>query len=144
MPIENIKHGQYIVELKPGKSIYKQISAPQFGAFGEKDLGGANFSLGWSYITQPFLMVDESHHHDFEQYIFITGGDPTNILDFDAEMEVKLDNKLYHIDYPHCVHLPPGVEHGHMRILRVNKPLMFIDITIAPGPSIRPMPKESM
>jgi hypothetical protein len=144
MSIENVRRGKYIVELKPGFSLYKQITAPQFGAFGAKDLDGANFSLGWSYITRPFLMVDESHHHDFDQFIFVTGGDPNNILDFDAEIEVSLGGQFYIINYPHCIHLPAGTEHGHMRIVRVNKPFMFIDITISPGPSIRPMPKESM
>ncbi len=143
MPITNVKHGKYVVELKPGFSIFKQISAPQFGAFGAKDLDGANFSLGWSYITKPFLMVDESHHHDFEQFIFITGGDPNNVFDFDAEIEMNVGGQLCTINYPHCVHLPAGTEHGHLRIVRVNKPIMFIDITISPTPSIRPMPIES-
>ena len=144
MAIENVKRGKYIVELKPGFSLYKQITAPQFGAFGAKDLDGANFSLGWSFITKPYLMVNENHHHDFDQYIFVTGGDPNNALDFDAEVEVTLEGKLYRIDYPHCIHLPAGTEHGLMRVVRVTKPMMFIDITISPGPSIRPMPKESM
>ncbi len=142
MPIENVKRGKYIIELKPGFSLYKQITAPQFGAFGNKDLDGANFSLGWSFITQPFLMVDEPHHHNFEQFIFVTGGDPNNVFDFDAEIEVSLGGQLYTINYPHCIHLPPGTEHGRMRVVRVNKPLMFIDIVISPTPSIRPMPKE--
>jgi hypothetical protein len=144
MPIDNVKRGKYVVELKPGFSLYKQITAPQFGAFGGKDLDGASFSLGWSYVTKPFLMVDQSHHHDFDQYIFITGGDPNNVFDFDAEIEVCLAGRYYTINYPHCVYLPAGTEHGHMRIVRVNKPMMFIDITISSTPSIRPMPKESM
>ena len=58
MPIDNIKHGKFIVELTPGYSLYKQITAPQIGAFGAKDLNGANFSLGYSYLTEPFVMVE--------------------------------------------------------------------------------------
>ena len=49
MPIENVKHGKYIVELRPGYSIYKQVTAPQAGAFGARDLNGADFSLGWCF-----------------------------------------------------------------------------------------------
>ena len=144
IPIENVRHGRYIVELKPGFSLYKQITAPQFGTFGAKDLDGANFSLGWSLITEPFLMVDQTHHHDFDQFIFITGADPNNVLDFDAEIETNVGGQLCTIDYPHCIHLPAGIEHGYMRVVRVDKPMMMIDIVMSPGPSIRPIPKASM
>ena len=80
--IGNIKHGEYIVELQPGYSMYKQVTAPQVGAFGAKDLNNANFSLGYSFLTSPFLMVAEPHKHDFDQYLFFLGGDPDNIVGF--------------------------------------------------------------
>jgi hypothetical protein len=142
-PIENIKHGKYIVELKPGFSLYKQITAPQIGAFGAKDLNGANFSLGYSYLTEPFMMVEESHKHDFDQVIFLLGGDPANITDFDGEMVFGLAGKLNSITYPACVYIPKGTMHGPLNIKRVTKPLMFIDITLHTGPSVRPLPKAS-
>jgi hypothetical protein len=31
-----------------------------------------------------------------------------------------------------------------MRVVRVDKPMMMIDIVLSPGPSIRPVPEESM
>ncbi len=143
MPIENIKHGDYIVELKPGTSLYKEVTAPQAGAFGTRDLNGMNFSLGWSFLTQPFLMVADSHSHDFEQIIFFMGGDPNNVVDFDAEIEMGLGDKMEVITYPACVRIPVGLLHGPLNIKTVNKPLMFIDITLSPGPSIRPVPPGS-
>ena len=143
MPIDNIKHGKYIVELKPGFSLYKQIKAPQIGAFGAKDLNGANFSLGYSYLTEPFVMVEEAHKHDFDQVIFFLGGDPANITDYDAETVFGLDGKLNSITYPACVYIPKGTMHGPLNIKRVTKPLMFIDITLHTGPSVRPLPKAS-
>jgi len=142
MPIENVKHGKYIVELKPGYSLYKAITAPQVGAFGAKDLNNANFSLGYSFLTKPFLMVAESHKHDFDQVIFFLGGDPSNIVDFDGEMEFTLDGKLNSITYPACVYIPKGTMHGPLNIKRVTKPLQFIDITLSTGPSIRPLPPQ--
>ncbi len=143
MPIDNIKHGKFIVELKPGFSLYKQITAPQIGAFGAKDLNGANFSLGYSYLTEPFVMVEEAHKHDFDQVIFLLGGDPANVTDFDGEMVFGLDGKLNSITYPACVYIPKGTMHGPLNIKRVTKPLMFIDITLHTGPSVRPLPKAS-
>jgi hypothetical protein len=143
MPIENIKHGDYIVELKPGTSLYKEVTAPQAGAFGARDLNGMNISLGWSFLTEPFLMVADAHNHDFEQVIFFMGGDPNNIIDFDAEIEMGLGDKMEVITYPACIRIPVGLMHGPLNIKTVNKPLMCIDITLSPGPSIRPVPPGS-
>jgi hypothetical protein len=143
MPIENIKHGEHIVELKPGYSLYKQITAPQVGAFGGRDLGGVNFSLGWSFLTAPFLMVAESHKHDFDQVIFFMGGDQNNVVDFDAEVEMGLGDTQHLITYAACVYIPKGLMHGPLNIKVVTKPFMFMDITISPGPSIRPVPPAS-
>ena len=143
MPVQNIKHGKYVVELAPGYSMYKQITAPQISAFGERDLNGVNFSLGYSYLTKPFLMVMDSHKHEFDQVIFFLGGDGSNVVEFDGEAEFTVDGKKYSITYPACVYLPKGTVHGPLDIKRVSKPMMFIDITLHTGPSIRPLPPQS-
>jgi hypothetical protein len=144
MPEGNIKHGKYVVELKPIYSLYKQIRSPQIGAFGMKDLDGANFSLGWSFLTEPFLMVAEPHTHVFDQYLFIVGADCNNVYDsFDGEMEMGLEGKLTSIHYPACIHIPKGTVHGPYNIKRVTKPMMFFDICISPVPSVRPLPPTS-
>lgn len=144
MPIPpSIKHGKYITELKTGYSLYKQVTAPQIGVFGEKDLGGANFSLGWSFLTEPFLMVAEAHKHNFDQIILFFGGDPKNIGEFGGEVEMHLEGEKNIITYPACVFIPRGVIHGPLNITKVKKPFMFINITLSPGPSIRPLPPAS-
>jgi|WetSurMetagenome_2_1015567.scaffolds.fasta_scaffold162224_3 hypothetical protein len=144
MPAGNVKHGKFIVELKPIYSAYKQIQRPQFGAFGGKDMDNASFSLGWSYLPEPFVMVAEPHTHDFDQYLFIVGGDPTNVYEsFDAELEIGLEGVLTSIQYPACIHIPKGTVHGPYNIKRVTKPIMFFDITISAMPSIRPLPAAS-
>jgi hypothetical protein len=144
MPIpQSIKHGKYITELKTGYSLYKQVTAPQIGVFGQKDLDGFNFSLGWSFLTEPFLMVAEAHKHDFDQIILFFGGDPGNVGEFGGEVEMHLDGKKNIITYPACVLIPKGVMHGPLDIKKVTKPFMFIDITFSPGPSIRPLPPTS-
>jgi hypothetical protein len=140
MSNNNIKHGPHIVELKPGYSIFKQVVAPQIGAFGARDLNGVNFSLGWSLLTEPFLMVGDSHKHDFDQVIFLMGSNLNNVVEFDAEIEFSLDNKVNTITYPACIYIPGGLLHGPLNVKRVTKPLMFMDITLSPGPSIRPIP----
>jgi hypothetical protein len=71
------------------------------------------------------------------------GGNPANIVDFDAEVEISLDNAPYVIDFPACVYIPKGLMHGTLNIKRVTKPFIFMDITLSPGPSIRPVPEGS-
>lgn len=142
MPFENVKHGDFIVELAPGYSHFKEVVSPQVGAFGEKDLSGMDFSFGWSLLTQPFVMIKEPHKHDFDQFIFFMGGDPNNVVDFDADIEMGLGGTTHTIKYPACVRIPKGLMHGPLNIKTVNKPLMFIDITIYPQPSTPKLQKK--
>lgn len=139
----SIKHGKYITELPTGYSLYQQVTAPQIGVFGGRDLGGANFSLGWSFLTGPFLMVAEAHKHDFDQLLLFFGGDPLNIGEFGGEAEIYLEGRKNIITYPASVFIPAGVMHCPLDIRKVNKPFMFIDITFSPGPSVRPLPAAS-
>jgi hypothetical protein len=142
---ENRKHGEFITELGTIRSIYEQITAPQVALAGGRDLGGANFSMGWSYLTKPFLMVAEAHTHDFDQIIFFLGGDPGNVADFGAEVEMHLgeDQEKYIINYTSCVYIPAGLMHCPLNIKSVTRPITFIDITLSPGLSIRPVPPAS-
>jgi hypothetical protein len=100
---DNVKHGPYIPELKAGCSVFKEVVAPQFGVAGENDFGGADFSLGWSYLTRPFLMVKDAHQHDFDQFVVFCGGDPNNVVEFGGEVEFGVDGNLATINYPACV-----------------------------------------
>jgi hypothetical protein len=90
-------------------------------------------------------MVAEAHTHDFDQIIFFLGGDPNNVGDFGAEVEMHLgeNQEKYIINYTSCVYIPAGLLHCPLDIKRVNKPIMFIDVTLSPGLSIRPLPPAS-
>jgi hypothetical protein len=140
MPIQNIKHGSYIAELQPGHSEFKQEGPPLVATVGSKDWNGANFTMGWSFITYPFIMVAASHHHDFDQILFFLGYDPNNIVDFDAEVEITLDGHINSITYPASVYIPKGVQHGPLNFKRITKPVVFMDIVLSPEPSRPPLP----
>jgi hypothetical protein len=142
MPIQNIKHGAYIAELKGGYSQFapRQDGPPLVATVGAKDWNGANFTMGWSYITYSFVMVADSHHHDFEQFLFFLGHNPNNIVEFDAEIEFGLDGQINSITYPACIHIPKGVQHGPLNFKRITKPVVFMDLVLSPEPSVRPPP----
>jgi hypothetical protein len=144
MPSENLKHSKNIIELKPMYSIFKQIQYPQFGGFGFKDFENAPFCLGWSLVTEPFVMVTEPHVHDFDQYLFFTGGDPTDVYkSFDGELEFGLEGVIQSINFPTCIYVPKGTVHGPYIFKTVNKPMMFMDIVMSAIPSVRPPPPGS-
>lgn len=142
---ENAKHGAYITELCNVTSMYKQITSPQILSTGGNDFNGAAFSLGLSYLTEPFVMVEEAHTHDFDQVVYFLGGDPSNIGDFGAVVEMSVGDPLekHTITYTSCVYIPAGVLHCPLNIKSVTKPIIFIDITLSPGASIRPLPDSS-
>ena len=140
-PMGHIKHGKHIMELKTRMSKYPQIQHPLFIVKGDPDLDGADFSLGRVYVTEPLIMGGDAHTHDFDQILFFLGGDPRDTTDFDAEVEIFLGDKYEVINYASCVHIPAGMMHCPLIVKKVNKPFIFIDITLAPSESDRPLSK---
>jgi hypothetical protein len=137
-----MKYDKYIIKEPFAKSIFKEVVAPQFYISGARNCNGANFSLGWSFLTEPFLMVGEAHKHDFDQIICFLGGNPMNIKDFDAEVELYLgeEKEKYIIDSSSFVYVPKGMMHCPLNVKRVTKPIMFIDVVLAPEPDVRRKP----
>jgi len=138
MPHHHVKHGKYVLELKTGFSgAHKEIEYPQWAVMGDKDLNGVQFSIGTSLLTKPFLMIDKAHSHDFNQILFFINSDPKKVTDFDAEVEMTLvetSKTVKHlINYAACVNVPAGTIHGPLNIRKVNKPIIFIDVTLTHG-----------
>jgi hypothetical protein len=138
-------YSQYIKKEIFSKSVFKEVTATQFFIGGAKHLDNANFTMGFSYITEPFNMVGDSHKHDFDQIIGFIGGNLNDIKPFGSEIEFGLgeEKSIQLINYTCFVWIPRGLFHGPLRITKVNKPFMFFDITLYPMPSTRPMPKKT-
>ena len=141
--LKNVKHGQYITELKPALSRHPEITAPMIASLGGKDIEGANLGAGFAYLVKPFVMIDATHTHDFDQFLYFTGGDPNNFTEFDAEVELTLDGKVYSITYASWVYIPKGLMHCPLNVKRIGKPIIFIDARLTKEASVRPAPKKS-
>ena len=139
------KYGNYIVREPLSKSVFEHITAPQLSISGAKHCDGANFSMGWSYITSPFVMVDEAHSHEFDQILGFIGEDSKDVMAFDADIELSLgdDGEKQVINTTSVVYIPKGLKHCPLNIARVGKPFMFIDMVLSSQPSVRPKPKSS-
>jgi hypothetical protein len=133
-----MKHGKYINELVTVKSKHPQVEYPLPIVQGGPDLNGAHFSMGIAYITKPVVMGGDPHSHTFDQILFFIGADLRNTKDFDAELEMFLEDKFEPFNYASFIHVPAGTMHGTVNVKKVNKPFIFIDVTLAPSGSSRP------
>lgn len=101
----------------------------------EADWGGIQHRLNWKYISQPVQIVDEPHYHDFDEFLVLTGGDPTYPDEFGAEVEISLgeEGEKSIINTPSIVCLPKGMKHGPVNFTKVDKPVIFCNIYLEPN-----------
>ena len=129
--LENVVREPNVVEFKPWKSIHRTITSPMITAWGSKDIPGSNLAIGFAYITKPDSLGGNTHSHAHDQWIFLIGGDAKNFLDFDADAEMLLGEKVRKINYPCYFFIPKNTPHCPLVIKRVGKPLVFIDARTA-------------
>jgi hypothetical protein len=82
------------------------------------------------YITNPNLNVKESRTAEtHELYVFV-GGDPTNILDFGAEISFKLgdEQEEFIIKEPTVMSVFPGMKVGPITTKKYTKPYVLLKI----------------
>lgn len=92
---------------------------------------GCNF--GVNSITEPYLLPDPPHTHEFDEYLFFIGGNPLNMGEFDAEIEVALGENWdrYIINSTSVIYIPKGLQHCPIHVKRVGKPFLFGHIMLA-------------
>jgi hypothetical protein len=77
-----------------------------------------------------------SHTHDVDEYLFLLGGNPENILDFGAEVELTLgagkDKEVHTITSASVVYIPWGLAHLPIVFKKLDKPVLFGHLLMAP------------
>lgn len=96
------------------------------------DFPDTDFTIRWHYITGPYVMEEEPHAHDFDQFTCFIGGNPVNIREFDAEVELFLgeEGEKHIINRTTIVHIPKGLVHCPLNFKMVKKPIMFMNIPL--------------
>lgn len=107
---------------------YKYLSV-----FAHKGELNAGHTLGFHYMTETYEDV-YPHTHQGNEILCFVGGNPENINDFDAEIEIVLgeEGESYTITSPSVVSIPGGLVHGPLRFRRVTKPVFFLEVTLVP------------
>jgi len=133
--VAETKYGKYIIKAPIEKS--EGDSYPVLNFMGEKpwsDWRDIKYSMAYAYITEPVVLIPESHKHDYEQFLFFLGGDPMDIGNFGAEIEMVFgkEGEKHIINTASVVRIPPGLYHCPLNFKRIDKPLVFLDVCLAP------------
>src|SRR5512135_1318907 len=96
---------------------HPEVTAPRLGLRSGGGFGNTNFAMSWWAITEPFVMVEDCHKHDFDQFIIFAGGDITNMPDLGGVVEFGLseDGKKVEtqvITEATMFFIPAGLYHG--------------------------------
>jgi len=126
-----LKYNKYIYKNLVKRSPHPEITAPIVSLKPNKETGGTDTSFEWSYITQPVVMAKRSKVENLERFLVFAGGDPLNLDEFEAEIEISLgeENKIYRFSEPRVVYIPSGLAHYPLTIKKVDRPLMMLEIT---------------
>ncbi len=112
------------VEKRPGTFVTSTRHLEKFG--------GGHLSVDSIYVTRPHPMITQSHKHEFPQYLSFFSANPNDARDFDAEIEISLgeEQEKHVITRPTSVYVEAGLMHGPLNFVKINKPVLFIDIAV--------------
>jgi hypothetical protein len=133
--MKKTKYGKYILRAIRGKYTHRETSTMiPVVLEGLKDWGGIKHRMKWIFISQPILLVDEPHSHDFDEFLCFLSSNPVNELDFGAEVELSLgqEGEKQIIKSPTVVCIPRGLIHCPLNFKTISKPILFCHIYITP------------
>ena len=124
------KYGKYIIS----KDIYR-IIPDEYTGTSLLSHGGelkADVSMGYHCVTKP-IVFNETHTHNNEEILCFIGGNPLDITDFGAEIEMTMgqEHEKHVITQTACVSIPANLPHCPLNIKKVDKPIVFLEISLA-------------
>jgi len=132
--LRNIVREENVVELVGWKSIHPTITKPMVTG-SSMDIPNSVLSLGPAIIERPEILGSPTHVHPFDQWIYLFGYE--NFNEFEAYVELTYDDRIIKIDYPAYIFIPKGTKHCPLDVKRVDKPIIFMDISITQEASVR-------
>lgn len=71
-----------------------------------------------------------SHTHDFDEVVGFFGSDTDNPSDLCGEVEFWLEDEKYTLTKSCLIYCPAGLRHCPLRVVRVDKPIFFLAVSI--------------
>lgn len=99
-------------------------------------IAGKEFGVNLGVMLVPIVAPTSNpqpHKHDFHQFLCFLGGDPNDINEYGAEVEMTLgdEGETYIINTPIILHITPGLTHCPLVYKKVSKPVYQLDIFLA-------------
>jgi hypothetical protein len=92
--------------------------------------------VGMTKPSDPAQLGHPSHTHDVDEFIYFVGGNPENMFDFGAEIEITLgagkDEEKHIINKASVVYVPKGLPHLPITFKKVDKPILWGHLLMAP------------
>jgi hypothetical protein len=125
--------------LSQAERTHKESDAPHLVLKSDKEFGDRQFTLGCVPVFAPYEMQSDHHAHDFDQYLFFSGGDPLHMDDLGGIVEITLSEdcknlKKFSITEATCVFIPAGLYHCPLFFKKINdpkKPIIFQNLFFA-------------
>ena len=126
--MSDTKYGKYIIT-----DVYKKFYQTESLTVTPDQLGTGCIITSQGF-NAPISNVggEVPHKHGFHQVLCFLGGDPNNIRDFGAEVEVCLGEEMekHVITSPVAINVPPGVPHCPINVIKIDKPIVFIEVML--------------
>jgi mannose-6-phosphate isomerase-like protein (cupin superfamily) len=126
------KYGKYIIS----KDVLKVVPEGYTGTslYSHNGELKADVSMGYHCVTKPILF-SKTHTHNNAEILCFIGGNPRDITDFGAEVEMSLgpEHEKHLITQTSCVSIPANLPHCPLNIKKVTKPIVFLEISLTPS-----------
>ena len=116
------------VALRPSR--HAAVTAPIPILRSDAGYGDKDFYMNWKCAEKPYVDEQDTHRHDFDQYLVFLGGDPRNMLDLGGEVELTLSEDGVNLE-THTftkfttVYIKAGLYHCPLVFKKVTKPIIF-------------------
>jgi len=70
------------------------------------------------------------HDHTYDEVVGFIGGDPQNPSELNGEIEWWMEDEKYTLTKSCFIYCPAGLKHSPLRVVRVDKPILFLAISI--------------
>lgn len=124
------KYGKYFIK----EPMLEGMFAPRIRFASGEYFGESSLSLQMNCVTGPWLIEEEPHTHDFDQFLFFFGSNPMDMSDFGAEVELSLgeEGEKHIINAMTVVHIPKGMVHCPLNFKKIDRPVMFMNVALTP------------
>jgi hypothetical protein len=122
------RYSKYVIK-GPFKTIAHYTGPSLLSHDGEFE---ADVSIGYHCLADTRYKAEKPHSHDFHELLCFIGGNPTNIADFGAEIELSLgeEQEKHLITSTTVVSIPPGLIHCPLIVKKVDKPVVLLEISL--------------